>query len=181
MNTFFVRVDMCVFLFEITEITERGGVFFKAFRRFLSSIKMFLLKPRNACRGSRDAACCVNRVCNNHPHCLGCSCGSGGDEKKKEDIILCYNPPMKLFDGEHQIPILTPYYISIFNGETFEFTGIKIFIILRMWMLTNKVTHIHSLCGIVTECQKDSQISNIGCTCDIQSIHTFPPKFFSLC
>jgi hypothetical protein len=28
MNTFFVRVDMCVFLFEITEITEwRRGVF----------------------------------------------------------------------------------------------------------------------------------------------------------
>jgi hypothetical protein len=76
MNTFFVRVDMCV-LFEITEITERRGVFFKAFRRFLPSIKMFLLKPRNACRGSRDAACCVNRLCNNHPPTASAvSCGS---------------------------------------------------------------------------------------------------------
>ena len=76
MNTFFVRGGYVCFLFEITEITERRGVFFKAFRRFLPSIKMFLLKPRNACRGSRDAACCVNRVCNNHPHCLGCFCVS---------------------------------------------------------------------------------------------------------
>ena len=59
MNTFLYGVDMCVFLFEITEITDRRGVFFKAFRRFLSSIKMFLLKPRNACRGNREAACCV--------------------------------------------------------------------------------------------------------------------------
>ena len=67
MNTFFVRGGYVCFLFEITEITERRGVFFMAFRRFLPSIKMFLLKPRNACRGSRDAACCVNRVCNNHP------------------------------------------------------------------------------------------------------------------
>ena len=49
----------CLIITEITEITERVGVFSKAFRRFLSSIKMFLLKPRNACRGSRDAACCV--------------------------------------------------------------------------------------------------------------------------
>ena len=49
----------CLIITEITEITERVGVFFKAFRRSPSSIKMFLLKPRNACRGSRDAACCV--------------------------------------------------------------------------------------------------------------------------
>lgn len=39
----------CVIITEITEITERVGVFFKAFRRFLPSIKMFLLKPRNEC------------------------------------------------------------------------------------------------------------------------------------
>ena len=100
------------------------------------------------------------------------ACGSGGDERKqRESLQLRNNTPMKLFDREHQIPILAPYDISIFNGKTLELTGVKIFVILRMRMPTNEFTHIHFLCGIVTECQKDSQITRISSICNVQSVH----------
>ena len=36
-----------------------------------------------------------------------------------------------MFYREYQVPVLAPYYIAIVNGETVEFTGVKIFVVLR--------------------------------------------------
>ena len=59
---------------------------------------------------------------------------------------------MKLFDRENQVPIFTPYYISIFKSKAIKFSWVKILIVLRMWMTTNKITYIYGLYCIVTEC-----------------------------
>ena len=74
---------------------------------------------------------------------------------------------MELFYWEHQVPILTPDNVSIFDGETLEFPRVEILVVLRMRMEPDELPYIHGSLSIVAECQIDSQITGIGCTCHI--------------
>lgn len=41
---------------------------------------------------------------------------------------------VELFYRKNQIPVLSPYNVSLLYGETLEILRIQILIILRMWM-----------------------------------------------
>jgi len=73
-----------------------------------------------------------------------------------------------LFYWEYQVPVLTPDHIAIVNSETVEFTGVKIFVVLRMWMTADKISDINQLCCIVAECQINCQVSCIFSLYNIQ-------------
>lgn len=87
---------------------------------------------------------------------------------------------MKLLDGEHQIPILSPNDISVFNGKTTELSTVKILVILRMRMTTNELAHIHNLRSIIAECKADRQVAHSGSVGNIQSVHVSASYIFFL-
>ena len=78
---------------------------------------------------------------------------------------------MELLDGKNQVPIFAPNNIAILNGKAAEFTGIQIFVVLWMWMRTDKIANIHSLNSIVTEVKADTQITCIFSFNDIYPFH----------
>ena len=60
---------------------------------------------------------------------------------------------IQLLDREYQVPVLSPNDVAAINGETAELTGIKILVVLRMWVTADEVTNINHPGGIVAECQ----------------------------
>ena len=52
---------------------------------------------------------------------------------------------VELFYRKDQIPVLSPYNVSLFYGETLEFLRIQILVILRMWMGKDKRLKVHLL------------------------------------
>ena len=49
---------------------------------------------------------------------------------------------MNLFYWKHQVPILSPNDITVFNVELTKLLRIKILIILRMRVTTNEIAYI---------------------------------------
>ena len=87
---------------------------------------------------------------------------------------------MELLDGEHQIPILSPNDISVFNGKTTELSTVKILVVLRMWMTTDEFAHIHDLRSIIAECKANRRIAHDGSAGNIQSVHASASYIFFL-
>ena len=58
-----------------------------------------------------------------------------------------------MLNREYQVPVLSPNDVAAINGETAELTGIKILVVLRMWVTADEVTNINHPGGIVAECQ----------------------------
>ena len=65
--------------------------------------------------------------------------------------LVCNNTGMEFFNRKHEIPILSPYNIAVFNIKTAELAFVQILVILRMWVTTDEVTYINSLHGIVAK------------------------------
>ena len=63
---------------------------------------------------------------------------------------------MKLLNGENQVPVFAPYNVAILKSEAVELSRIKILIVLRMRMATDKITNINSLNRIIAECQANT-------------------------
>ena len=59
---------------------------------------------------------------------------------------------MKLLNRENQVPVFTPDNIAILKSETIKLSRIKILVVLRMRMATDKITNINSLNRIIAEC-----------------------------
>ena len=83
---------------------------------------------------------------------------------------------MELFYWEDQIPVFPPNNVAILKGETIKLTRIKILVILRVRMSTDKLANIYSLYRIVTKRKAHTQISCIFCLYDIKAFHNYPPK-----
>ena len=58
---------------------------------------------------------------------------------------------MQLLDGEYQIPIAIPDDVATVDGEGAELLGVKVFVILRMWVPADVVANIHRAIGAVAE------------------------------
>ena len=63
---------------------------------------------------------------------------------------------MKLLNGENQVPVFTPDNVAILKSEAIELARVKILIVLRMRMATDKITNITSLNRIIAECQANT-------------------------
>ena len=71
-------------------------------------------------------------------------------------LLLSQFAGMKLLNGENQVPVFTPDNIAILKSEAVELSRIKILIVLRMRMATDKITNINSLNRIIAECQANT-------------------------
>ena len=78
---------------------------------------------------------------------------------------------MQLLNRENQIPILSPDYIAVIEGEFFEFGFIEILVVLGMRMQTYELPDIDCLAGIVVEDKFNAEISGAPGRCDFQSAH----------
>ena len=63
---------------------------------------------------------------------------------------------MKLLNGENQVPVFTPDNVAILKSEALKLSRVKIFIVLRMRMATDKITNVNSLNRIIAECQANT-------------------------
>ena len=63
---------------------------------------------------------------------------------------------MKLLYRENQIPTFTPYNVAILKRKAVKLSRIKILIVLRMRMATDKITNVNSLNRIIAECQANT-------------------------
>ena len=63
---------------------------------------------------------------------------------------------MKLLNGENQVPVFTPDNVAILKSEAVKLSRIKILIVLRMRMATDKITNVNSLNRIIAECQANT-------------------------
>lgn len=52
---------------------------------------------------------------------------------------------MKLLNGENQVPVFTPDNVAILKRKAVKLSRIKILIVLRMRMATDKITNVNSL------------------------------------
>ncbi len=68
---------------------------------------------------------------------------------------------------EHQVPVLSPHDVAILNSKTAESARIKVFVVLRMRMTTDKISYIYYLCRFIAERQTNAQISYIFCLYDM--------------
>ena len=73
---------------------------------------------------------------------------------------------IKLLDGEYQIPVLSPDDVPVFYLELSELALVKVLIVLRVRILTNKIADIDHLRGIVAERQAHRKIADICCIGD---------------
>ena len=87
---------------------------------------------------------------------------------------------MQIFNRKNQVPILSPYNITVLDGEAAKFAWIEILVVLRMRMATDKIANINNLLGIIAERKTNCQIACILCFDDINSIHIVPPYNFFL-
>ena len=58
---------------------------------------------------------------------------------------------MQLLDGKYQVPVATPNYVATVKGEGTELLWVKVFVVLWMWMTTDKVTDIYGAVGAIAE------------------------------
>ena len=71
-------------------------------------------------------------------------------------LLLSQFAGMKLLNGENQVPVFTPDNVAILKSEAVELSRIKILIVLRMRMATDKITNVNSLNRIIAECQANT-------------------------
>ena len=71
-------------------------------------------------------------------------------------LLLSQFAGMKLLNGENQVPVFTPDNVAILKSEAVELSRIKILVVLRMRMATDKITNINSLNRIIAECQANT-------------------------
>lgn len=70
---------------------------------------------------------------------------------------------IELLDGEYQVPILPPNNVSVFYLKLSKLALVKVLIVLRVRILTNKITDIDHLRGIVAERQAHRKIADVCC------------------
>jgi len=68
---------------------------------------------------------------------------------------------VELLYRKHQVPVLAPNDIAVFQLERAELTGIKVLVVLRMRVLTDELTDVHDLSGLVAKRQFYRQIAGI--------------------
>lgn len=80
-----------------------------------------------------------------------------------------------MLNRERQIPVFAPYYISVFNAEAFEITGLEISVMLWMGMALEIGSKVNGATGPVTENNLKRQLSQIFCIYDGKKIihHNF--------
>ena len=78
---------------------------------------------------------------------------------------------MQIFNRENQVPILSPYNITVLDSESAKFARIEVLVVLRMRMATDEIANINNLLGIIAERQTNCQIACILCFDDINTIH----------
>lgn len=74
---------------------------------------------------------------------------------------------MELLDGEYQVPVLSPDDVTVFYLELSELALVKILIVLRMWILADKIANIDHLQSVVAKRQAHRKIANIRCVGDV--------------
>lgn len=72
---------------------------------------------------------------------------------------------VQLLDGEYQVPVATPNDIAAVEGERAELLGVKVFVILRMQMPADIVSHVHRAVGAVAENQPHLQPAKVNSFC----------------
>jgi hypothetical protein len=80
---------------------------------------------------------------------------------------------MQLLNRKYQVPVLAPNDIATINGEKAELAGVKILVVLRVWVTTDEVTYINHSGGIVAECQANGKIACVLSLCNIYIGHSF--------
>ena len=85
---------------------------------------------------------------------------------------------MQVLNREHDVPVLTPYNVTVLYREAVEPTGVEVFVILRMRMATDVLTHIYRLRGAVAEPQENRQVSHRRRRGYVQSIIHRSYSFF---
>jgi len=89
-------------------------------------------------------------------------------------IAFLYNhTSMQLLNRKYQVPVLAPNDIATINGEKAELAGVKILVVLRVWVTTDEVTYINHSGGIVAECQANGKIACVLSLCNIYSFHSW--------
>lgn len=76
---------------------------------------------------------------------------------------------VQLLDGEHHVPVLTPYYITMFDGELLEIPGLNVTVVLGVGVRKDERPEIHCLGSAVAEEDMKAHISRIFCAYYIQS------------
>lgn len=71
-------------------------------------------------------------------------------------LLLSQFAGMKLLNGENQVPVFAPDNVAILKSEAVELSRIKVLVVLRMRMATDKITNINSLNRIIAECQANT-------------------------
>lgn len=72
---------------------------------------------------------------------------------------------MQLLDGEYQVPVAAPDDVAAVEGERAELLGVKVFVVLRMRMPADIVSHVHRAVGAVTENQSHLQPAKVNSFC----------------
>ena len=73
------------------------------------------------------------------------------------------HPVVQLFDGEYQVPVLAPDDVATVEGEGTELPGVKVFVVLRMWVATDEIANVYGAVGPIAEHQAHFQPSHIEC------------------
>ena len=79
--------------------------------------------------------------------------------------IFSNHPFVQLLDGEYQIPVAAPDDVAAVEGERAEFLWVKVFVILRMWVPADIVSHVHRTVGAVAEKQPHLQPAKVNSFC----------------
>lgn len=80
----------------------------------------------------------------------------------KDTQFFSNHPFVQLLDGEYQVPVATPDDIAAVEGERAELLGVKVFVILRMRMPADIVSHVHRAVGAVAENQPHLQPAKVN-------------------
>jgi len=68
---------------------------------------------------------------------------------------------VELLYWEHQIPVLAPDDVAVFQFERAELARVKVLVVLRMRMLTDELTDVHNLSGLIAKRQLYRQVAGI--------------------
>lgn len=80
-------------------------------------------------------------------------------------VFFSNHPFVQLLDGENQVPVAAPDDIAAVEGERAELLGVKVFVILRMWVPTDIVSHVHRAVGAIIENQSHLQPAKVNSFC----------------
>ena len=87
------------------------------------------------------------------------------------DLPLIYNRAcVQIFNRKNQVPIFSPYNITVLDSETAKFARIEVLVVLWMRMTTDKIANINNLLCIIAERQTNCQSACILCFDDINTI-----------